>query len=264
MINTRIIERTPSAYAYPLTLKHLLHTPILYAPEQQIVYRNLMRHSYRDFYGRIHRLASALSSLGIKPGDTVAVLDWDSHRYLECFFAVPMMGVTLHTVNVRFSPEQILFTMKHAEDKVVLVHEDFLDIIEKIGVNLKSVQAYILLRDGDGAWSSTLPIAGEYEEILSNAHDAFDFPEFHEDTQATLFHTTGTTGMPKGVYYSHSQLVLHTLACAVALGSFTAQGRFQSGDVYMPITPMFHVHAWGLPYVATLIGAKQVYPGRFD
>ena len=264
MSDTRIINKTPSAYSYPLTLKQLLHTPILYAPEQEIVYRDISRYTYRDLYSRISHLASALSAMGVGPGDTVAVLDWDSHRYLECFFAVPMMGAILHTVNVRFSPEQILFTMKHAEDKVVLVHEDFLPVIEKIVHKLNSIRSFILLRDGEENLSNNLPIAGKYEDLISDADEDFDFPEFHEDTQATLFYTTGTTGAPKGVYYSHRQLVLHTLACAVALGSFTAQGRFQSADVYMPITPMFHVHAWGFPYVATLIGAKQVYAGRFD
>ena len=126
----RKIVQTPSAYSYPLLLKQLLHTPIVYAPDQEIVYRDKLRYTYRDLYNRINRLASGLASLGVEPGETVAVLDWDSHRYLECFFAVPMMGAILHTVNIRLSPEQILFTMNHAEDKVVLVHEDFLPVVE--------------------------------------------------------------------------------------------------------------------------------------
>jgi fatty-acyl-CoA synthase len=167
-------------------------------------------------------------------------------------------------VNVRLSPEQILFTMKHAEDTVVLVHEDFVSVLERIAGELETVETYILVKDGPEERSTSLFISGEYEELLAQAEDSFAFPEFHEDTQATIFYTTGTTGSPKGVYYSHGQLVLHTLATAVAMGCFTAQGRFQSGDVYLPITPMFHVHAWGFPYVATLLGAKQVYSGRFD
>ena len=260
---THPIEATPSAYAYPLLIKQLLHTPILYAPDQQIVYRDLIRYTYKEFYNRIQQLASALSSAGVGPGDTVAVLDWDSHRYLECFFAIPMMGAILHTVNIRMSREQILYSMEHAEDTVVLVNEEFLPLLQDHHGALKKVRSFVLLKDEEGVTETSIPISEEYESMLSRAEKHFDFPEFHEDTQATLFYTTGTTGSPKGVYYSHRQLVLHTLSVAVAMGSYTAQGRFQSGDVYMPLTPMFHVHAWGFPYVATMLGAKQVYPGRF-
>ncbi len=260
----RKIPQTRSAYSYPLIVKQLLHTPILYSPDQEIVYRDKTRYRYRDFYKRINRLASALASIGVGPGDTVAVLDWDSHRYLECFFAVPMMGAILHTVNVRLSPEQILFTMNHAEDKVVLVHEDFLPIVEGVSDRLKTVENYVLLKEGDQSPSTVLPIAGEYETLLEEAADSYEFPDFDENTWATTFYTTGTTGDPKGVYFSHRQLVLHSLAVATAVSSFTAPARFQSADVYMPITPMFHVHAWGFPYVATLLGAKQVYPGRYE
>ena len=264
MKTPRLIQKTKSAYEYPLLIKQMLHTPILYAPDQEIVYRDLYRYSYREFYRRIARLANALEGLDIGPGDTVAVLDWDSHRYLECFFAVPMMGAILHTVNIRLSPEQILYTMNHAEDTIVLVHEDFLPVIEQIRDRLTTVRAFVLLKDGKGEPKSLSGFDGEYEDLLSMADDGYDFPDFSEDAQATVFYTTGTTGSPKGVYYSHRQLVLHTLSTAVALGCFTAQGRFQSADVYMPITPMFHVHAWGIPYVATLIGVKQVYPGRYE
>ena len=260
----RTIYRTPSAYYYPLLIKQLLHNVLRYAPEQEIVYRDVARHSYREFYGRIHRLASALTALNIGPGDTVAALDWDSHRYLELFFAVPMMGAILHTVNVRLSPEQILYTMNHAEDTAVLVHEDFLPMIEELAGRLPTVQTYVLLKDGPERPKTSLPIAGEYEEMLARADDKFDFPDFDEDAQATTFYTTGTTGDPKGVYFSHRQLVLHTLSVSIAAAGYTSPGRFHSADVYMPITPMFHVHAWGFPYVATLLGAKQVYPGRFD
>ncbi|MBI4962889.1 MAG: fatty acid--CoA ligase [Desulfomonile tiedjei] len=260
----RKIERAASAYNYPLIVKQLLHTPILYAPDQEIVYRDQMRYTYRDLYKRINRLASALNALGVGPGDTVAVLDWDSHRYLECFFAIPMMGAILHTVNIRLSPDQILFTMNHAEDDMVLVHEDFLPVMEGLADKLPTVKKYVLLQEGPEKPTTALPLAGEYEELLAQASDSFDFQEFDEDTQATTFYTTGTTGDPKGVYYSHRQLVLHTLGAAVGTSAFTAPGRFQSADVYMPITPMFHVHAWGVPYVATVLGAKSVYPGRYE
>lgn len=260
----RTVERTPSAYPYPLLLKHLLVTPLRYAPGQEIVYRDVARITYRDFAERINRLAFGLTTLGVGPDDTVAVLDWDSHRYLECFFGIPMMGAVLHTVNVRLSAEQICFTMQHAEDSVVMAHEDFLPLLESIAPRLDRVRLFILLKDGEVTPATSLPVSAEYEEMLSSASPSFDFPEFDEDRQATLFYTTGTTGDPKGVCFSHRHIVLHTLAAGLAVAGLTAPARFQSGDVYMPLTPMFHVHAWGFPYLATLLGAKQVYGGRFD
>ncbi|ORJ58305.1 fatty acid--CoA ligase [Geothermobacter hydrogeniphilus] len=258
-----LIERTASAYTYPLLIKNLFNAPVVDNPEQEIVYRELRRHDYRAFRRRVCQLAGALQRLGIKAGDTVAVMDYDSHRYLECFFAVPMLGAVLHTVNVRLSPEQILYTIDHAEDDLLLIHADFLPILEAIKGRIDTVKNYILLQDEDSAPASTVAFAGEYEALLEESPTTFDFPEFDENTRATTFYTTGTTGMPKGVYFSHRQLVLHTLGVLAALGTPTSQGRFHQGDVYMPITPMFHVHAWGFPYLATALGIKQVYPGRY-
>ncbi len=192
-----------------------------------------------------------------------AVMDWDSHRYLECFFAVPMIGAVLHTVNVRLSPEQILYTIDHAEDDVLLVNAEFLPIIEQIKGRIDTVSQYVLLNDEQSQPETHLKLAGEYENLLATGSPHCEFADFDENTRATTFYTTGTTGMPKGVYFSHRQLVLHTLGVLAALGTPGTQGRFHQQDVYMPITPMFHVHAWGLPYVATALGVKQVYPGRY-
>ncbi len=260
----RLIQRTPSAYAYPLLIKNILITPIVYAPDQEIVYRDKLRMTYRDLYQRINRLASALTGLAVGPDDTIGVMDWDSHRYLECFFAIPMMGSVLHTVNIRLSPEQLIYTVNHAEDTVLLVNEEFIPLLESISGQLKTVKKIILLKDSEEAPKTTLTLAGEYEDLLAKASPKFEFPDFDENTMATLFYTTGTTGDPKGVYYSHRQLVLHTFDMSMALSAFTSIVRFQSKDVYMPITPMFHVHAWGIPYLATLMGCKQVYPGRYE
>ncbi len=262
--NTRVIKKAPSAYSYPLLIKHLLHFPAIYTPEKEIVYRDKVRYRYDELLCRINRLASGLSAMGVKPGDVVAVLDWDSHRYLECYFAVPMLGAVLHTVNIRLAPSQMLYTMNHAEDTVVLVHEDFLPVVEGIKDELKTVRKWVLLEDGDTMPDTSLPINVEYEQLLASSSDRYEFDDFDEDSMATLFYTTGTTGDPKGVYFSHRQLFLHTMMMAATLGGYHAQGRFRSNDVYMPLTPMFHVHAWGLPYVATLLGVKQVYPGRYD
>ena len=258
-----LIPRTESAYGYPLLIKNLLLSSIGNNADQEIVYRGQLRFSYRTLGERIRRLADTLTKLGVGPGDTVAVMDWDSHRYLECFFAVPMIGAVLHTINVRLSPEQILYTIDHAEDDVLLVNSEFLPIIEQIKGRIDAVKQYILISDEPTVPATNLSFAGEYEALLAAAEPRFDFPDFDENTRATTFYTTGTTGFPKGVYFSHRQLVLHTMGVMAALGIPAKQGRFHREDVYMPITPMFHVHAWGLPYVATCMGVKQVYPGRY-
>jgi fatty-acyl-CoA synthase len=261
-MTAKTFSSATSAHAGPLLIKRLLEVGLRRAPEQEIVYADKRRLSYREFGARVARLASGLASLGVGAGDTVAVMDWDSHRYLECFFAVPMMGAVLHTVNVRLSPEQILYTINHARDDVILVNTEFLPVLEQIWSRVEAGKRLVLLDDGGAIVETPLAFDAEYEDLLSAAGTDFEFPELDEDTRATTFYTTGTTGLPKGVYFSHRQLVLHTLALRDALAG-TGQGRFNENDVYMPITPMFHVHAWGLPYVATMLGTKQVYPGRY-
>ncbi len=264
MVGTRIIRGEPEAYQFQLLVKNILNSGMRYEPDREIVYRDRLRYDYRELYRRICRLANLLTRLGVGPGDTVAVLDWDSHRYLEAYFAVPMIGAILHTVNIRLSPAQLVYTMKHAEDKVVLVNAEFVPVLENVSADLHSVQEYILLTDTGAAPARKLKFAGEYEKLLSSSESVYDFPDFDENSVATVFYTTGTTGEPKGVYFTHRQLVLHTLSVAGAVGAYQTQGRFRSDDVYMPLTPMFHVHAWGLPYIATLLGVKQVYPGKYE
>ncbi|MGA2379218.1 MAG: fatty acid--CoA ligase [Spirochaetia bacterium] len=256
-----LILRTESAYSYPLLIKNLLFAPVVDNPEEEIIYRGTVRFTYRQFHERVRRLASALGKIGVKPGDTVAVMDWDSHRYLECFFAVPMIGAILHTVNTRLSAEQLVYTISHAEDAVIIVNSDFLPILYQIKGRIDTVKKLILIDETGTAPAVTLD--GEYESLLATAEPIAEFPEFDENTRATTFYSTGTTGMPKGVYFSHRQLVLHTLATIATLGTAVTQGRFHREDVYMPLTPMFHVHAWGIPYVATMLGVKQVYPGKY-
>ncbi len=255
----------------PLLIKDILAKPLLVAPHAEIVSAGHGRFSYREFATRINRLAHALTSIGIGSGDTVAVLDWDTHRYLECFFAVPMLGAILHTVNIRLSPAQILYTINYAKDDVIIVHVDFWDMLVGIAPQIERDVRFILVQDGASAASpETGPdvdgpdIVGVYEEMLAAAAPNFDFATFSEQTVATTFYTTGTTGDPKGVSYTHRQLVLHTLSILAMFGPMAASNRFDQNDVYMPITPMFHVHAWGFPYAATLLGVKQVYPGRYD
>lgn len=252
------------SYQYPLIIKKLLLTPLTWAPDQEIVYRDSVRYTYRELNERIHGLAGGLENYGVEPGDTVAVLDYDSHRYLECFFAIPMMGCVLQMVNWRLSPEQIAYTINHAGAKTIIVHVDFLPLLRKIYDSLtKVIKIFVISEDGSLPVTSIL-YSGLYEGLINGAPARYEFPDLDENTRATVFYTTGTTGKPKGVHFTHRQLVLHTMSAALAAGSYETIGRFRSNDVYMPITPMFHVHAWGMPYVATLLGVKQVYPGKYE
>ena len=262
MSTSQSIDPITSAYAYPLRVKQLLRSSLASCPDQQIVYRDLARFTYSQFDERISRLANALHRLGVAMGDTIAVMDWDSHHYLETYFAVPMMGAVMMTVNVRLSPDQIGYTIQHSGASVVVVHSDFLPVLNKIRDRLDTVKQFILLQDSP---ESSLPDSFfmEYEVLLEASGTSFDFPDFDENSRATTFYTTGIAGLPKGVFFSHRQLVLHTLSVAVAFTSAGQHGRIHRDDVYMPMTPMFHVHAWGAPYVATLLGMKQVYPGSY-
>ena len=264
MAQTRILQPADNAYPYPLLIKRLLMSGPRYNPDQEIIYANRSKYTYTDLVERIHRLANALTDAGVKPGDTVAVMDWDTPRYLECFFAIPMIGAILHTVNVRLSPEQIVYTMNHAEDDVVLVHDDFMPIIEGVIDEVKTVKTWIQVTDNETAKATAINTLGEYEALLAKSDSRFDFPDFDENSVATTFYTTGTTGNPKGVYFSHRQLVLHTLAMTGSLSAYDEMPLLRSSSVYMPVTPMFHVHAWGVPYAATMLGVKQVYPGRYE
>jgi fatty-acyl-CoA synthase len=258
------IKKIPPAVTYsdyPLLIKSLLAYSLQLAPEREIVYRDLVRYNYYTLNERVRRLANVLASLGLDGGETVAVIDYDSHRYLECYFAIPMTGNVLHTVNWRLSPGQILYTINHAEDAVLIVNADFLPVIEKFGGGMPSVRHIIVTRDGGTGVGGT----SDYEAVLAAASAEYVFPDFDEQAVATTFYTTGTTGDPKGVYFTHRQLVLHTLSLASTFGFAEGSScRFRSDDVYMPLTPMFHVHAWGFPFLATMYSLKQVYPGKLS
>ncbi|CAM3255021.1 long-chain-fatty-acid--CoA ligase [Ectopseudomonas mendocina] len=264
MLQTRLIPSAENAHAYPLLIKRLLLSGSRYEKTREIVYRDKLRYSYATFNERVARLANVLSEAGVKAGDTVAVMDWDSHRYLECMFAIPMLGAVLHTINIRLSPDQILYTMNHAEDRFVLVNSEFVPLYNGIAGQLTTVEKTLLLSDGEDKSAELPSLVGEYESLLAAASPHYDFADFDENSVATTFYTTGTTGNPKGVYFTHRQLVLHTMSMATTMGGLDSIRLLGNDDVYMPITPMFHVHAWGVPYVATMLGVKQVYPGRYE
>ena len=243
---------------YQLVIGHLLDTGVSAAPQQTITHGGFQM-TFATFGARVQRLGAALAGLGLGQGSVVAVMDYDSHRYLECFFAVPMLGATLHTVNVRLSPEQILYTINHAQDDAILCHADFLGLLMPLLPRI--TRPVVLVVMADDPVEVPPGFAGEYEALAAGP---FRFPDLDEGTRATLFYTTGTTGDPKGVYYSHRQLVLHSLGVVACFAPVPGRGGIKLDDVYMPLTPMFHVHGWGFPYIAVMLGLRQVYPGRYE
>ena len=250
---------------FSLLIKSLLYGPVQQASGQQIISDGLSSYSYVEFINRVNRFGQLLERFGLGQGDVVAIMDWDTHRYLEAFFAVPMLGSTLHTVNIRLSPSQIAYTIDHAEDDVILFHADFIPLLEEVMLEVKRDARLIVMRDSADIElpQTTLKIEAIFDELFINTDQYFSFPDFDENTRATTFYTTGTTGNPKAVAYSHRQLVLHTMGILATFGPMSANNRFHNRDVYMPITPMFHVHGWGFPYAATMLGLKQIYPNRY-
>jgi fatty-acyl-CoA synthase len=178
------------------------------------------------------------------------------------YFAIPGIGAVLHTINPRLTPEDIAYTMAHAEDEVLIFHEDFYPLVERVRPRIPSIRKTILLTDRKE--KPDIKVDAEYEELLSAAIPLDELPDLDENTLATMAYTTGTTGLPKGVYFTQRQLVLHTFSVGLAVAAFGNFGGVSKNDVYMPLTPMFHVHAWGIPYMSTLFGVKQVYPGRYE
>jgi fatty-acyl-CoA synthase len=227
-----------------------------------VIYKDQFRHTYKEMYQRVLTLASALQKLGVDKGTKVGVMEWDSHRYLEMYFAIPSVGAVLHTINPNLSPENVIYTVEHAEDQVLIFNEDFTPLVEQIRERVPSIKKFVSISE-TGEKPAISWVDDDYDALMNTTHNMEELPDFEETAQATLSYTTGTTGRPKGVYFSHRQLVLQTYA---GWGTLAVLGNHGLGkhEVYMPLTPMFHVHAWGIPYVATTFGWKQIYNGRYD
>ena len=264
-------QQAQEAYGFPLIIKQLLNRAKIASKDQTISYADKVTYTYAEFFKRVNRLANVLKNMGLQAGDVVAVMDWDSHRYLEAYFAVPMSGMILQTVNVRLAEDKVLYTINHSKPKALLLNAEFEPMAKNYRHEAPSIEKIIWLDDAEydedtiKAQQTSMPdyVEGEYEAMLAAASDEFDFPDFDENTIATTFYTSGTTGDPKGVFFTHRQIVLQTLSSTLA-SALSAEGQgARYNDVYMPMTPLFHVHAWCWPYGATMIGLKQVYPGRY-
>src|SRR5215813_2934271 len=197
MITTKIITPASSAYNYQLLIGRILEQPLKYKPEAEIVYRNKSRYTYRDLYKRVSKLANLLTGLlNVMPGETVGIIDYDSHRFLEGYFAIPMIGAVLHTINFRHAEEEIVYAINHAEDKVIFCHKDFFPVLEKLQDRMPGVRKIVLLGDDESDLTTSLKHEGEYESLMSQQTEEYEFPDFDENSVATIFFTTGTTGLP--------------------------------------------------------------------
>ena len=239
---------------FPLTLPAIFRHAERVFPRREIVTRradkSLHRYTFGDFAERTRRLAGALQQLGIRPGDRVATLSWNHHQHLEAYFGVSLTGAVLHTLNLRLHPDELSFIVNDADDAVVLVDETLLPLWEKIAPATRVRHVVIV-----GA-TAEAPGCLNYETLLADAEPLRGEPDLDERTAAAMCYTTGTTGKPKGVLYSHRSLVLHTFAVCMSSGLGLSEA-----DTVLPVVPMFHANAWGLPYAAVMMGSKLVMPG---
>ena len=227
-------------------------------PEREVVSRNLdgsiFRYNYDEAFKRISKLANALESIGVDIGDRVGVLSWNTHRFYELFFGISGIGAVVLQMNLRLHPREIAYVANHSKAKVIFVDESLLPLAEAIAPQIQA-EKYVVMTDGELP-ETKLPNVYSYEDLLKEQSDKYDFPLVDETSAYAACYTSGTTGNPKGVYYSHRAIVLHTLAAAIGLG-------LRAEDVYMQLVPMFHANGWGVFFAATLTGSKLVFPGRY-
>ena len=246
---------------FPLLISQMLQHADKYHGDSEIVSKTVSgeihRYTYRDAHLRTKQLANALQRMGIQKGDRVGTLAWNTFRHFEAYFGIAGIGAVSHTVNPRLFPEQILYIINHAEDRFLFVDETFVPLIEQLEPELKTVEKVVILTDND-QFDTMLSNWIAYETLISAENTEFDWPIFDERSASSLCYTSGTTGNPKGVLYAHRSTVLHAYTVCMPDGL-----AISARDVVMPVVPMFHVNAWGLPYICSMTGAKIVFPGPF-
>ncbi|QED47118.1 long-chain fatty acid--CoA ligase [Cytobacillus dafuensis] len=246
----------------PLTMTQMIKRAERFFPKKKVVSRTasgIQRFTYKQIAERTRKLAESLQKLGVERGDKVGTLAWNHHRHLEAYFAIPCSGAVLHTINIRLSPQHIVFIINHAEDKVLLIDPDLVPLIEACKDKLPTVKAFIIMTDEPELPETTLSPVYHYEKLLEEASGEYEYPDdLDENEPAGMCYTSATTGNPKGVIYSHRGIVLHSMA----LGMADTAGVSEK-DIAMPVVPMFHVNAWGLPFASVWFGTNLVMPGPY-
>jgi len=244
----------------PLTLSSIFHRNQKLFGKKEVVTRDfggIHRYTYADWGVRVRKLAKALTRLGIKRGDRVGTFGWNSHRHLEVYFAAPCMGAMLHTINIRLFVDQLAFIVNHAEDSIILIDEDLVPAVEAVADRIPSVRAFVIMSDKKTVPDTKLAPVYSYEALLDAEKDDYEWPtDIGDDSVAALCYTTATSGNPKGVTYTHRGICLHALAICTA-----DQLAICEKETILPVVPMFHVNAWGMPFAGTWMGSKQVFPG---
>ncbi len=245
----------------PLLISSLLVHAERHHANQEIVSRrvegDIHRYSFRELAVRSRRMAKAMAALGVTPGHRVGTLAWNGYRHMELYYAVSGSGAVLHTLNPRLHPDQVVYIADHAEDQVLCFDLTFLPLVEAVAHRVKTIKHFVLMTDrAHMPASSKIPNLLCYEELLEAQDDRYHWPDFDENSASSLCYTSGTTGNPKGVLYSHRSTMLHTFAAALPDSL-----NCSASDTILPVVPMFHVNAWGLPYVACMVGARMVFPG---
>ena len=244
----------------PLLVSMILRHADLHHPNREIVSvtadNPLHRYTYRDCARRTRQLANAIDKLGLEQGDRVATIAWNDYRHLEIYYGVGGAGYVCHTINPRLFPEQLVFIINHAEDKWIFTDPMFVPLLEKIAEHTPAVEGYIVMTNEENMPETSLKNAVSYESLIAEESDEYEWPELDERAAVALCYTSGTTGDPKGVLYSHRSTILHAYA-GVAPDVINLSNR----DCVLPVVPLFHVNAWGLPYSALMVGAKIVFPG---